>query len=102
MFTETTTFLTDKDRILQLKAIMRKLRKLYDPTRWSDPETFERGFETEYLTTYSAIARLKEGFMFTMRVGRGPKMILRRRARKGRAVARPSAVSRASLRNPHS
>jgi len=59
MLTNPPTLLTDKDRATQLKAIMRTFRRLFDPTRWSDPETFERGFEDEYITAYSALARLK-------------------------------------------
>lgn len=70
MFT-TPTLLSDKDRTAQLKAILQRFRKLYDPARWGDPETFERNFEDEHISASSALSRLKESFMFTMRVGRG-------------------------------
>lgn len=78
MFNDSAILLTDKDHAKQLNVLIRKLHQLYTPSRWTDPETFEREFEKEYLHTYGLQADLNRSFKFTVRVGRKAKPALRR------------------------
>lgn len=63
------TLLTDKDLAAQLKAITRKIRRLYEPKRWTDAEAFERSFRDEKWQIDWSLTKLAEAFTFTQRVG---------------------------------